>query len=105
MVRSLLVVGRSIADNIAGSAPSDDDMDMEFADDFRVPQHPPRKAYEVEHESLSQQAVEKLMTTDVNHISSIFGVNVRMNIVTLYFMLIIIFSIRRKVRPRCCCIT
>lgn len=58
-----------------GSAPSDDDMDMEFADDFKVPQHSPRKAYEIEHESLSQQEVEKLSAADVDHISSIFGVD------------------------------
>lgn len=52
-------------------------MDMEFADDFKVPQHSPRKAYEIEHESLSQQEVEKLSAADVDHISSIFGVDVR----------------------------
>ncbi|OAX40907.1 hypothetical protein K503DRAFT_713636 [Rhizopogon vinicolor AM-OR11-026] len=62
--------------NSADSAPSDDDIDMDsFADDFKVPQHPPRKSYEIEHEPLSQQAVERLMTADVDHISGIFGVN------------------------------
>jgi ariadne-1 len=76
-------VAHSIADNIAGSAPSDDDMDMEFADDFKVPQHSPRKAYEIEHESLSQQEVEKLSAADVDHISSIFGVDVCMNVLSL----------------------
>jgi len=57
-------------------------MDMDFADDFKIPKQPQRKAYEIEHESLSQQAVEKLMTADVDHISGIFGVDVRMNILT-----------------------
>lgn len=60
-------------------------MDMEFADDFKVPQQPLRKAYEIEHDSLSQQAIEKLMASDVDHISGIFGVNVRMNILTVMF--------------------
>ena len=55
---------------------------MDFADDFKIPKQPQRKAYEIEHESLSQQAVEKLMTADVDHISGIFGVDVRMNILT-----------------------
>jgi hypothetical protein len=82
-------------------------MDMEFADDFKVPLHPPRKAYEIDHESLSQQAVEKLMTSDVDHISGIFGVNVRMNILTWYFTLIILLCnyLCRKVRLRCYCVT
>ncbi|KIJ60072.1 hypothetical protein HYDPIDRAFT_117794 [Hydnomerulius pinastri MD-312] len=57
-----------------GSAPSDDEMDMDaFGDDFKVPQRAARKAYEIEHESLPQSAVEKLMTSDVDHISGIFG--------------------------------
>ncbi|KAF9237439.1 hypothetical protein BU15DRAFT_48647 [Melanogaster broomeanus] len=50
---------------------SDDDMDM---DDFRIPQRAVRKAYEVEYEALPQSAVEKLMASDVEHISGIFGV-------------------------------
>ena len=52
-------------------------MDMDtFGDDFKVPQRAVRKAYEVEHEALPQSAVEKLMATDVDHISGIFGVDV-----------------------------
>ena len=52
-------------------------MDMDtFGDDFKVPQRAVRKAYEVEHEPLPQAAVEKLMASDVEHISGIFGVDV-----------------------------
>ncbi|KAN0091463.1 hypothetical protein V8E55_005029 [Tylopilus felleus] len=59
-----------------GSDPSDDEMDMDtFGDDFKVPQRAVRKAYEVDHESLPQAAVEKLMAADVEHISGIFGVD------------------------------
>jgi ariadne-1 len=60
-----------------GSAPSDDDMDMDtFNDDFKVSGKGRRKSYEIEHEPLSQADVEKLMQTDVEHISGIFGVDV-----------------------------
>jgi len=53
-------------------------MDMDaFGDDFKVPQRIIRKAYEIDHESLSQSAVEKLMANDIEHISGIFGVDVR----------------------------
>ncbi|KAH7916599.1 hypothetical protein BJ138DRAFT_1121710 [Hygrophoropsis aurantiaca] len=59
-----------------GSAPSDEEMDMDaFNDDF-VPARNVRKVYEVEHESLSQGAIEKLMLADIEHISGIFGVDV-----------------------------
>lgn len=47
-----------------------------FGDDFKVPQRAVRKAYEVEHESLPQAAVAKLMASDIEHISGIFGVDV-----------------------------
>ncbi|KAG6336642.1 hypothetical protein ID866_2449 [Astraeus odoratus] len=59
------------------SASSDDDMDMDaFGDDFRVPQRAVRKACEIDHESLPQSAVEKLMSNDIEHISGIFGVDI-----------------------------
>lgn len=62
---------------VLDSDPSDEEMDMDtFGDDFKVPQRAARKAYEVEHEPLPQSAVEKLMATDVEHISGIFGVDV-----------------------------
>ncbi|KAF9483117.1 hypothetical protein BDN70DRAFT_874165 [Pholiota conissans] len=48
--------------------------DMDYGDDFKVSTKAKRKPYEVEYESLSQQAVEKLMQRDVDHICGIFGV-------------------------------
>ncbi|KAH7889015.1 RING-5 domain-containing protein [Phlebopus sp. FC_14] len=70
-----------------GSAPSDDDMDMDaFGDDFKVPQRAMRKAYEIEHESLPQSAVEKLMAADVDHISGIFGVDTSIAALLLRYM-------------------
>lgn len=52
-------------------------MDMDnYGDDFKVAAKTKRKPYEVEYESLSQQAVEKLMQRDVEHICGIFGVEV-----------------------------
>jgi ariadne-1 len=52
-------------------------MDMDtFNDDFKVSGKDKHKPYEVEHEPLSQADVEKLMLTDVEHISGIFGVDV-----------------------------
>ncbi|KAJ7233990.1 hypothetical protein C8J57DRAFT_1356553 [Mycena rebaudengoi] len=50
----------------------EDGMDM---DDFKVPAKPARKAYEVEYDSLTQSAVEKLMDQDIEHIRGIFGVD------------------------------
>jgi ariadne-1 len=48
-----------------------------FNDDFKVTNKGKLKSYEVEHESLSQLDVEKLMQVDIEHISGIFGVDVR----------------------------
>ncbi|KAF8196588.1 hypothetical protein BJ912DRAFT_955748 [Pholiota molesta] len=54
---------------------STDEMDMDnYGDDFKVAAKGKRKPYEVDYESLSQQAVEKLMQRDVDHICGIFGV-------------------------------
>ncbi|KAJ7090870.1 hypothetical protein B0H15DRAFT_778838 [Mycena belliarum] len=50
----------------------DDGMDM---DDFKVVPKTSRKAYELEYDSLSQPAIEKLMEQDVEHIRGIFGVD------------------------------
>lgn len=47
-----------------------------FADDYKVSSKGKRKSYEVDYESLSQSAVEKLMQQDMEHISGIFGVDV-----------------------------
>jgi len=51
-------------------------MNDNFGEDFKVPTKGKRKSYEVDYESLSQQAVEKLMSRDVDHICGIFGVDV-----------------------------
>lgn len=68
----LLINFRSISD-----ADSTDEMDMDnYGDDFKVVAKGKRKPYEVDYESLSQQAVEKLMQRDVDHICGIFGVEV-----------------------------
>ncbi|PIL29670.1 hypothetical protein GSI_08108 [Ganoderma sinense ZZ0214-1] len=45
-----------------------------FADDFKVGNSSGLKVYEVEHSSLSQHQVEKIMAAEVDHISNIFGV-------------------------------
>ncbi|GLB45037.1 putative in Between Ring fingers [Lyophyllum shimeji] len=54
----------------------DGDMYMDtYGDDFKVAPKNKRKPYEIEYESLSQAAVEKLMQEDVEHICGIFGVD------------------------------
>ncbi|KAJ7633438.1 hypothetical protein DFH06DRAFT_692371 [Mycena polygramma] len=50
----------------------DDGMDL---DDFKVASKTTRKAYELDYQSLSQTAIEKLMEQDVEHIRGIFGVD------------------------------
>ncbi|KAF8881809.1 hypothetical protein BD779DRAFT_1545449 [Infundibulicybe gibba] len=59
-----------------GSIQSESDVDMDaFPDDFKVAPKGKRKSYEIEYESLSQSAVEKLMQEDIDHICGIFGVD------------------------------
>ncbi|KAJ3504265.1 hypothetical protein NLJ89_g8029 [Agrocybe chaxingu] len=63
-------------DEEGGTDDSQDEMEMDnFGDDFKVVPKGKRKPYEVEYESLSQQAVERLMQRDVDHICGIFGVD------------------------------
>lgn len=62
--------------NRASSEESEDDMMDAFGEDFKVVPKGKHKAYEVEYDSLSQAAVEKLMKQDVDHICGIFGVDV-----------------------------
>ena len=50
---------------------------MDDAFDFKVPAKESRKSYEVDYESLSQQSVERQIQKDVDHISGMFGVDVR----------------------------
>jgi len=51
---------------------------MEYGgdDEFRVQFKGKRKQYEVDYESLSQSAVEKLMADDVEYVRSVCGVDV-----------------------------
>ncbi|KAJ7354505.1 hypothetical protein DFH08DRAFT_855062 [Mycena albidolilacea] len=56
----------------AEDSDGDDGMDL---DDFKVTAKPTRKAYEIEYNSLTQSAIEKLMEEDVEHIRGIFGVD------------------------------
>jgi hypothetical protein len=75
-----------------------------FNDDFRVPGKAKSKSYEVEYESLTHTAVEKLMQADIEHISGIFGVDVRLS---FHFILgALVFMIKcRPARRRCCSAT
>ncbi|TDL25950.1 hypothetical protein BD410DRAFT_783951 [Rickenella mellea] len=59
------------------SAISDDEMDADaFKDDLIVDSsRGKRKVYEVDFESMSQDAVQALIKKDVDHISSIFGID------------------------------
>ncbi|KAF9814078.1 hypothetical protein IEO21_05318 [Rhodonia placenta] len=50
------------------------EMELDPLNDLNDPTRPQRKIFEVEHESLSQNDVEKLMRADIEYISSIFGV-------------------------------
>ena len=47
-----------------------------FGGDFKVGARSERKIYEVEYSPLSQPDVERIMQADIDHISSIFGVEV-----------------------------
>lgn len=54
----------------------DDVSDVEMDEDFKVNViGGKRKAYEIEYESLSQSAVEKLMQQDIDHVCGILGVD------------------------------
>jgi len=55
---------------------SDDEMDMDN-EDYKVASKGKHKSYDVEYESLSQTAIERLMQRDVDHICGILGVDVR----------------------------
>jgi hypothetical protein len=52
-------------------------MDIEAFDNFQPAAKGKEKSYDVPHRSLSQAEVEKTMAEDVEHISGIFGVDVR----------------------------
>ncbi|TFY77924.1 hypothetical protein EWM64_g6087, partial [Hericium alpestre] len=60
------------------SVGDEDDMDMDtFNNDIQFVSKGKAKSYEVDYEPLTQRAVEDLMKSDVDHISAIFGVDVR----------------------------
>ncbi|EIM81045.1 uncharacterized protein STEHIDRAFT_172092 [Stereum hirsutum FP-91666 SS1] len=53
-----------------------DDMELDaFNEEIKLPQKGKKKAYEVEYDDFTQQAVEGLMKADMDHIVSLFGVN------------------------------
>jgi ariadne-1 len=53
-------------------------MDMAAdVDDFKISSNGARKSYDIEYQPLSQNDVERLMQQDVDHITGIFGVDVR----------------------------
>lgn len=62
--------------HIADSSISEDDMDLEM---HRIDANASgkRKACEVEFESLTQDAIERLIRKDIDHICSIFSIPVR----------------------------
>ena len=55
-------------------------------DDFKLPSKPTRKAYELEYDSLSQAAVEKLMAADVEDTTGILGVDASTAALLLRYM-------------------
>lgn len=76
-------------------------MDMEtFNNDFVVDASSSKhKVYEVPFESLPQEAVEELIRKDIDHICSIFGVNVSNNTLVKFAS----HAAYRMALPRCCC--
>lgn len=76
--RGLLVSRARRADSRRARAPdSASEMDMEAFDTFKPSIKGKEKSYDVPHTSLSQPEVEKEMAAEVEHISGIFGVDVR----------------------------
>jgi ariadne-1 len=60
-------------------------MDMDtYNEDFKVTSGNKKKAYEIDYESLSQAAVEKLMQADIEHICGILGVDVSLSLYWSY---------------------
>lgn len=58
-----------------------------FNDEIKLPQKGKKKPYEVDFEDLTQQAVEGAMKADVDHIVSLFGVDVRILFLRLSYQL------------------
>jgi hypothetical protein len=61
---------------LAGSASSEEDIEMDtYDDDIKVASEA-RKSYEVDYKPLTHQQVMDLMVADIEYISTIFGVEV-----------------------------
>jgi hypothetical protein len=61
---------------VAGSASSEEDVEMDsYDDDIKVVSET-RKSYEVDYKPLTHQQVKDLMVADIEYISTIFGVEV-----------------------------
>ena len=61
---------------MAGSASSEEDIEMDtYDDDIKVVPEA-RKAYEVDYKPLTHQDVKDLMVADIEYIRTIFGVDV-----------------------------
>ena len=66
-------------------------------EDYKVASKGKLKSYEVEYESLSQTAVERLMQRDIDHICGILFVNVR----ALSYLSFVLNSSRLKIDEHC----
>ena len=81
---------------MAGSASSEEDMEMDtFDDDIKVVSEA-RKTYEVDYKPLTHQDVKDLMMADIDYIKTIFGVHVRPYL-TPYSLLISIIYVSNRV--------
>ncbi|KAK7037516.1 hypothetical protein VNI00_011008 [Paramarasmius palmivorus] len=54
---------------------SEEEMDMDYGDDFKVSTKPQKKSYEIDHDPLSQAAVEQQMRQDIEHCCGILGID------------------------------
>lgn len=77
------------------------DMDVYGGDDFKVVPKGKRKAYEVDYESLSQSAVERLIKEDVDYICSVCGVDVSRILLFILSVLAMLRAPHRKASPAC----
>lgn len=73
-------------------------------DDIKLPPKGKRKPYEVDYESLSQSAVEKLMRDDVDYVYNVCGVDVSCHSHPS-LLLAMLRSVNRKASRACCCVT
>jgi hypothetical protein len=70
---------------MAGSASSEEDMEMDaYDDDIKVVPEA-RKTYEVDYKPLTHQDVKDLMEADIDYIRTIFGVDVSLYSTRIFF--------------------